>query len=170
MDTSMKILVAIDGSPCSDAVVTEVRRMPLSAGNILRVITVDPPIEASFLKGAPTVFDEVMKQKSADAHRVVREAAASIQQSVPHVSVESRVIQGWPKEAILDEAEQWGADLIVVGSHGYGTVKRFFLGSISMTVAMNATCSVLIVRPFSRAPVSISCTSRSESSGVIELA
>jgi nucleotide-binding universal stress UspA family protein len=53
---------------------------------------------------------------------------------------------GSPKEAILDEAERWGADLIVVGSHGYGAIQRLFLGSVSLAVATNALCSVEIVR------------------------
>ena len=47
---------------------------------------------------------------------------------------------------IVEEAERWGADLILVGSHGYGSVKRFMLGSVSQAVATHAPCSVEIVR------------------------
>ncbi|MDQ3013501.1 MAG: universal stress protein, partial [Acidobacteriota bacterium] len=50
------------------------------------------------------------------------------------------------KEAILDEAERWGANLIVLGSHGYGWGKRFLFGSVALAVVTGATCSVEIVR------------------------
>ena len=56
------------------------------------------------------------------------------------------VCVGFPKQIILDEAEGWGADLIVVGSHGRGLMGRFLLGSVSQAVALNARCSVEIVR------------------------
>jgi nucleotide-binding universal stress UspA family protein len=47
---------------------------------------------------------------------------------------------------ILDEAERWDADLIVLGSHGYNGWQRFLLGSVSHAVATHAHCSVEIVR------------------------
>ena len=50
------------------------------------------------------------------------------------------------KEIILDEAERWGADLIVVGSHGRRGLKRLWLGSVSQAVVSQAKCSVEIVR------------------------
>lgn len=53
---------------------------------------------------------------------------------------------GSPKQVILDEAESWVADLIIVGSHGYGAWDRFLLGSVSNAVATHAKCSVEIVR------------------------
>jgi nucleotide-binding universal stress UspA family protein len=56
------------------------------------------------------------------------------------------VVEGYPKEAILAEAERWGADLIVVGSHGYRGLTRLWLGSVSQAVASHAGCSVEIVR------------------------
>ena len=56
------------------------------------------------------------------------------------------VLSGNPKEVILEEAKKWNADLIVVGSHGRRGFKRFLLGSVSEAVAMNAHCSVVVVR------------------------
>jgi nucleotide-binding universal stress UspA family protein len=62
------------------------------------------------------------------------------------LQIETAVIEGEPKVVIIEEAERWGADLIVVGCHGYGPVKRFLLGSVSLAVAVHAPCSVEIVR------------------------
>jgi nucleotide-binding universal stress UspA family protein len=53
---------------------------------------------------------------------------------------------GRPKEAIVDTAEQWPADLIVMGSHGRHGVGRFLLGSVSLSVLSQAPCSVAIVK------------------------
>ncbi|MBK6426145.1 MAG: universal stress protein [Blastocatellia bacterium] len=61
--------------------------------------------------------------------------------------VSTSVVLGTPKRVILDEAEEWKADLIVVGSHGDGPIKRFLIGSVSLAVAMHAPCSVRVVRP-----------------------
>jgi nucleotide-binding universal stress UspA family protein len=47
---------------------------------------------------------------------------------------------------ILDEAEKWKADLIVVGSHGYPAWERLLLGSVSQAVVSHAKCSVEVVR------------------------
>jgi nucleotide-binding universal stress UspA family protein len=143
----MKVLLAIDGSPCSRVVVEEVARRGWPPGSVLKVITVIPPLEKSFLRASHTVLDELAREQREDASKLLSDVADELRRGVPGVPVESQLLEGWPKEAILDEAERWGADLIVIGSHGYGTLRRFFLGSVSMTVAMNATCSVLIVRP-----------------------
>jgi nucleotide-binding universal stress UspA family protein len=60
--------------------------------------------------------------------------------------VTAKVLSGSPKSVILDEAEAFGADLIIVGSHGLGVIERLLLGSVSQTVALHAKCSVEIVR------------------------
>jgi nucleotide-binding universal stress UspA family protein len=48
---------------------------------------------------------------------------------------------------IFQEAAEWGADLIVAGSHGRRGASRFLLGSVSEPVAFHAKCSVEIIRP-----------------------
>jgi nucleotide-binding universal stress UspA family protein len=51
-----------------------------------------------------------------------------------------------PQELILKEAADWGADLIVLGSHGRRGFSRFLLGSVSEAVASHAPCSVEVIR------------------------
>jgi nucleotide-binding universal stress UspA family protein len=64
----------------------------------------------------------------------------------PGLEITTVIKNGHAKEVILDEAEKWGADLIVLGSHGYSGWQRFLLGSVSNAVATHAHCSVEIVR------------------------
>ena len=60
--------------------------------------------------------------------------------------VDSRVAENEIRTAILNVAEEWHADLIVIGSHGEKGLRKFLLGSVAEFVARHAHCSVLIVR------------------------
>jgi nucleotide-binding universal stress UspA family protein len=60
--------------------------------------------------------------------------------------VETHARQGDAADAILDVAEEQGADLIVIGNKGMTGAKRFLLGSVPNKVSHHAPCSVLIVR------------------------
>lgn len=142
----MKILLAIDGSPSSDAAIREVAHLAPAAGTIVHVITVEARIEASMLRGSPTVFDELMKQYRANAAQRLNAAAALLKSLAPDLTVLPKLLEGNAKDVIVTEAQQRAVDLVVVGSHGYGPIRQFFLGSVSLYVAHNAPCSVLIAR------------------------
>jgi len=68
------------------------------------------------------------------------------------VSVHTAVRGGRAAEAILAEADAWRADLIVVGSHGKGSLERVLLGSVSTAVTARARCSVEVIRTRHQAP------------------
>ncbi len=143
----MKILVAVDGSPCSMAAVEELCRRPWPADSVVQVVCVDRPVEQAILRAeSPTLFDEIVQQQRTLAINHMNDAAKLIRECSPQLEVETVLLEGWPKQAIVDQAEHWGADLILVGAHGYGVIQRFFLGSVSLAVATNARCSVQIVR------------------------
>ncbi|KAJ6823895.1 universal stress protein PHOS34-like [Iris pallida] len=64
----------------------------------------------------------------------------------PRVKVETRIEVGDPRDVICEVVEKLGADMLVMGSHGYGLIKRTFLGSVSNHCAQKAKCPVLIVK------------------------
>ncbi len=76
----------------------------------------------------------------------IENAEKVLQTKNPSLAITTAIINGSPKSVILEEAENLETDLIIVGSHGYGAVKRFLLGSVSQAVALHAKCSVEIVR------------------------
>ena len=86
-----------------------------------------------------------MKQRHLSS-AVVDSAVEEIRKKAPGLTVTTNVVEGNPKDAILEESRQWGADLIVVGSHGYGRLKRMVLGSVAGAVVANAPCSVHVAR------------------------
>ena len=142
----MKILLAIDDSLCSDAAIEEVARWPRLPQSEVRVVSVDAPLEPSLLRNAGDVFEEIVKQQRSESSKRLLGAKNLLEQKVPGLHVTASLLEGWPPEAIVQEAERFGADLVVLGSHGSGPLRRFFLGSVSQYVAHRAPCSVLIVR------------------------
>jgi nucleotide-binding universal stress UspA family protein len=143
----MKILLAVDGSSFSDAAVEEVARRPWPAGSEVKVLQVSerPLIPATEPWALPdNYFEEMDRAAREHARATVDKAVASLKKS--ELKVVAEIVDGYPKHVIVDEAQQWGADLIVVGSHGYRGLTRLLLGSVSQAVASHAHCSVEIVR------------------------
>jgi nucleotide-binding universal stress UspA family protein len=91
---------------------------------------------------------EMMEEVNKRMQKLVERVARLLRDSpkAKHLKIETRVLEGSPKDVILNEANRWQADLILLGCHGYGNVKRFLLGSVSQAVALHAPCSVQIVR------------------------
>ncbi|HEX2081386.1 MAG TPA: universal stress protein [Longimicrobium sp.] len=68
--------------------------------------------------------------------------------SVPgFASIRGSVHMGFPAHHILAVAREWGADLVVLGTHGRRGLPRFFLGSVAETVLRKAPCSALVIPP-----------------------
>ena len=144
----LRIVVATDGSPCSDRAIQSVAMRPWPAGSQIEVATVvhtrmptfpDPELmlEAAHLEALAADRE----QAPGRVHQAEQCLAAA-----EGVTVTGTVLEGQPHKAILEEAERWRADLIVVGSHGYGPVKQRLLGSTSQAIAEHAHCSVEVVR------------------------
>ena len=88
------------------------------------------------------------------ARRILDEQVEQVVQAGGTVS-EAHLLEGRPADALLDLAEQIGADLIVVGSRGLGSVKRLLVGSVSLGVVHHADRPVLVVRGGSWPPVRV---------------
>ena len=146
----MRVLLAVDGSPYSEAAVHEVASRIWPEHTEVRVITayelpLAPAPETWALP--PDYFEQL--------DRAARESAEAIEQAVvlnltsrlePGVKVTGNILPGSPRSIILEEADRWRADLIVLGSHGYGAWQRLLLGSVSQAVVSHARCSVEVVR------------------------
>jgi len=146
----MKILLAIDGSPCSNAAVEEVARRPWPQGSIVKVLTVvesSPSVAITPEVWAlpPNYFEELDAALRQQGRNIVEHALQKLKANMT-VLTDAILAPGSPRPTILDEAERWGADLIVMGSHGYGVWKRLLLGSVSQAVVSHAKCSVEVVR------------------------
>ena len=146
----MKILLAVDGSESSQAAVAAVAARPWPAGSEIKILSVAelhvmPTLEFGMLP--PSSYDDITNAANEQARAALEAAIEVMQQhSTAGLTVATEHNTGFAKVVILDEAEHWGADLIVLGSHGYKGLQRFLLGSVSLAVATHAPCSVEIVR------------------------
>src|SRR5687767_1574454 len=141
----MKILLAVDGSSRSDDAVKEVAQRPWPNPSTVRVICVIRPFvppATEFVLAAATMAD-IRQQQTMAAEQLTMKAGELI--AAPGLSVESIIREGDPRMEIVSEADEWAADLIVVGSHGRTALQRLVLGSVAQSVVAHAHCSVEVV-------------------------
>ena len=148
----MKLLLAIDDSPAAALVVDSVVLLFRPEGADVRVVHVlewpaPLPLSLAFSEGASAASDVVAFHDAARhrAGELVTHAARRLEAAGFHVTDEVR--EGDARHAILDCAEDWQPDVIVVGSHGRRGLGRFLLGSVSEGIVRHAPCSVHVVRP-----------------------
>lgn len=145
----MRILIGVDGSPYSDAALDQVSKQTWPGGSeILVVHAFQLPLGAMpEVWGLPLdYFDRLDSVCRRQADETIKAAVAKLSGLAGIDKISSKSVLGAPKSAILDEAEAWKPDLIVVGSHGYPTWERLLLGSVSQAVVAHAKCSVEVVR------------------------
>jgi nucleotide-binding universal stress UspA family protein len=139
----MKILIGIDDSKVSGDVLRAIVTQFRTEHTEIRVLHVLQPLTPAPPQMAEGYAPELEDQKK-PAHELVERIAKELRSA--GFKVDTAVEVGDIRERIIDSAAEWGADLIVVGSHGERGIRRFLLGSVAEFVARHAKCSVEIVR------------------------
>ena len=142
----MKILIALDASAHSDRALEFVTRMRWPAGSRVIVLAALQPV-ANVLVGpqeAGPVPPEVIEQQRRQLEELVSVAEGTLREA--GFSTEGRVLEGDPREALIQAALEERADLMVVGSHGRTGIAKLILGSVSSHIVTHAPCSVLVVK------------------------
>jgi nucleotide-binding universal stress UspA family protein len=137
----VKILLAIDSSSLSEAIIGEVEQRPWPRDTSVCVLTV---IDVFALTSAVGYLEPFIKSENQAAGQFVQEVAERLARR--GIQATPLTVEGYPGTTIVEQAEKWGADFVFVGSHGHGGFVRFLLGSIAKAVVQNASCSVEIVR------------------------
>jgi nucleotide-binding universal stress UspA family protein len=138
----MKILVAYDGSECADAALDDLRRAGLPQDAQIKVLSV---VE-NWLP--PPSGLELIEQIGRDQEYLIlaRRGGIRLVSMEPGWDVKSESGAGSPATVIIEKADEWGGDLIVVGSHGRTALGQFFFGSVSQKVLHEARRSVRVAR------------------------
>jgi nucleotide-binding universal stress UspA family protein len=136
-----KILVAVDGSELATAAVRLAAELAAGLGGELAIVAVYDPKVVMSVEGGPSALDLVAIHRD-DARRSLDEAAKEATACPP---VATFVRDGSPGREILAAADEWSADLVVLGTHGRGGLTRLLLGSTADSVVRHAGCPVLVV-------------------------
>lgn len=135
-----KIVVGTDGSDTASLAVQQ-------AGELAAVLSAEIHVVTVYAGAVRPDFAELVdREKVANASQQVLARAGELLRAAGVATVHEHPADGDPAEAILDVAEQVGADLIVVGNKGVSGVRRFLLGSVAQKVVQHAPCAVLVAR------------------------
>jgi nucleotide-binding universal stress UspA family protein len=141
------ILVGTDGSETAGKAVTQAVELARAVGARLLVVSAFAPVPEARLRDESTQVPADLQWMVNPREDVDATLASAEELAQDHgVPVEIFARQGDPADAILDVAEEEGADVIVVGNKGMTGAKRFLLGSVPNKVSHHAPCSVLIIR------------------------
>src|SRR6185436_1828815 len=135
----MRVLLATDGSDAAKTAAQWLDHLPLPADREVMAIAVvnTPPI-------APEIVGEFRATLVAEARHLADDTAAKCLR--PGGTTTGRVVEGDPRAEIVAAAKDWGADLIVLGARGLGAMRELLLGSVSLGVAREAPCPVLVCK------------------------
>ncbi len=147
----MKVLLATDGGKQGEAAISAIQRLALGEGDEIKIISVVDmalPMAIDIYGGYLPDTAELEKTARENAAKILAETSEklNVYADANKVALLTDVLFGSPDSRIVETAEEWHADLIVVGSHGYSRWERLLLGSVSDSVVHHAPCSVLVVR------------------------
>lgn len=139
-----KILIAVDNSICSEKAAKVGYEMASKFNADVALLNIIEPIPQTVNPDfalAP-VFMEIYDNSEANSHTLLKEIENKHGKGIPttYLTTLDTATHG-----IIKQAEEWGAQLIVIGTHGRAGLYHFFIGSVAESVANRATCPVLIV-------------------------
>lgn len=161
MSERVRLLLGYDGSSYADAALDDLRRAGLPRDVEALIVSVgdaaiDGPlashelIEKAFVsKSVETVIEHANKQAAQsmeEANRLSSIASERLRSCFQDWVVRAEAVAGEPSEELIRKADEWQADLIVVGSQGRSALGRFILGSISQRVVTDSQHSVRVAR------------------------
>lgn len=139
------VMLATDGSPTAEKATGSAIELAKLLGTDLIVVTAwEIPYTTVGLAPAPNPVAELAKLGQEEARKVAAQAAARAEEA--GVEARTLVLRGITVQEICAAAETYEPRFLVIGSHGWGVVKRALFGSVSTGVLHHASCPVLVVR------------------------
>jgi len=140
-----KLLVPVDGSPTATRGLDEAIRLARLSGGKIRVVHVLDQLQ--FAAGLEFCTADVLGVLQEAGAEIVATAKARVEAGgVPVETHLSEALAGTVTDVVVDQARKWGADLIVIGTHGRRGVRRLMIGSDAERIVRMAPVPVLLIR------------------------
>jgi nucleotide-binding universal stress UspA family protein len=148
----LRILVGVDETPASEVVVAALSARHFPPQTQVKLVTATGVFEyfSSDILGSSVAV--VPSDTIDELRRTAAEAATAVQEKLLaaypdwKVTLSREVIEGDPKSVLLDIAEKWPADAIMLGTRDLSGAERFFIGSVSSAIVAHAPCTVEVIR------------------------
>lgn len=157
-----KILVAVDFSKITEEVLNQAVTLAKGMGAKLWIIHVtSDELKASVYEstqfydyapefvGAPVGDVELARELCAEEYKREHQSLLNMSAKIRGKGVQTQalLLKGEAAELILEQAENLDVDLVVMGSHGHGMLRKILVGSVTEAVLRKALCGVLIIPP-----------------------
>lgn len=142
----MKVLIGLDASIYSLPIMDVLKMRVWPEGTVTRLVSVVEPAASKFFNWAADHSSFIHDREKEAAEANLANSANAIAKSVPELAVETKLLRGYAKESLLDEASEWCPDLVIVGSRGTRGVDPLLLGSVSQAILEHSPCPVLVAR------------------------
>jgi nucleotide-binding universal stress UspA family protein len=144
------VLLATDGSDLATAAMVKGVAL-LGHGHRFVTVAVVPPVfvptaSVSPMDTHPTLADPELEQELEEEQRAAQDTEVHELDAILGITAEHLVETGEPGPTICEVAQDVGAEIVVIGSHGHGWLKRVLMGSVSTHVLHHAPCPVLVIR------------------------
>ena len=141
-----KILVPVDGSETSTAGLEEAIQIAKLVGGKIRILHVVNELIIDYAFGSGLYANTVIESMRSDGQKILNQAEARArQQGLEPEAVLIESIGGPAAQFIAEQAKEWPADLVVMGTHGRRGLRRLALGSDAETVLRSVAAPVLLV-------------------------
>ncbi|MBY0357281.1 MAG: universal stress protein [Candidatus Obscuribacterales bacterium] len=135
----MKIIIAVDDSEFSQTTIDSVAKRTWPELSEFLLVSVAQPLMTDL--GGMVL--EVDKQYCQD---LIERLTKSLEAKLPQYKISGQIVEGQAADEIIRIAEQWQADLIIVGSHGRRGLNRLVLGSVAESIVNKSRCSVEVIK------------------------
>jgi nucleotide-binding universal stress UspA family protein len=146
-----RIMVALDGSAHSELTVTWLGARNWANGTEFQFVSILPPLSNEVASGSVADAMSELASHGDLESQIMSEIDNLIYSFAPNLrnyeyAISPEAANGAAANQLVELAEEWRADLLVLGSHGHSGLGKVLIGSISLAVASHAGCSVLIVK------------------------
>ncbi|MBU3759530.1 MAG: universal stress protein [Candidatus Omnitrophica bacterium] len=147
-ESPARIVIAVDGSPDSEWAVTEAAQRIWKRGSAIHLMTIMDSTLANAVTASSTIAGRWLHKTDVHARlwvdRMHQEFTRQLKRT--DLAVFSLIKEGRPCDVLLHEAEEWGADTLLLGARGVGKAERSLIGSVAKGAAARSHCSVEVIR------------------------